>query len=533
MSRRRRFARAGAGAALLLVSGSSAVASASNGLDSPEVGVVQMSRGGAWLARADNALAAYFNPAAMAFNPSSVHLGLHLMFPSRCYERRGEDGQPVAPGGQLTNPPPDEVCAGDDAGETGQAWADREGVSTIFPFPNPQIAASFRILKQLAVGIAVLGPHAQGVVSWPATISYANAAGFEQEHPAPQRYMIMEQNAIALFPTVSIAYRPIKQLSFGAGFTWGLAALEFSNMTEITSSPPGTPDDFRRDALAKISGFDGFIPGLVASVQWEPSRRFDVAAWYRLSDAIDTRVDLDIWAPFYTNQGLINDDAVKTEVKDAGYFRLAIPMEARIGVRYKHPRQGAQTQEWVSKYGAWGRDSWSEDVFDVEVDLTWAHNSAVEEIELIFDEAYPINTDSGTAGSIPTNASLPRQWKDVVGVRLGGEVVPIPDLLAVRAGGFFESKGVDDAYLNLDFHLSERVGLALGTGVRLGPVDINLGYQHTFFFDLDNGGKGEVRTITGDQTTGTDPPQRTRQTVNGGRASASLDEISLGGTFHF
>ena len=50
-------------------------AQASSGLDSPDAGVVQVGRGGAWVARAEDPLAAYMNPAAMSFQASGIHLG--------------------------------------------------------------------------------------------------------------------------------------------------------------------------------------------------------------------------------------------------------------------------------------------------------------------------------------------------------------------------------------------------------------------------------------------------------------------------
>ena len=64
----------------------------------------------------------------------------------------------------------------------------------------------------------------------------------------------------------------------------------------------------------------------------------------------------------------------------------------------------------------------------------------------------------------------------------------------------------------------------------LKMVDVSVAYQHTFFGDLDNGGNGKVKTLSGDATTG---DMRTRQAVNGGSASSSLDEVGLGFTVHF
>jgi long-chain fatty acid transport protein len=189
-----------------------------------------------------------------------------------------------------------------------------------------------------------------------------------------------------------------------------------------------------------------------------------------------------------------------------------------------------------ARYGKWARDAMSQDLFDVEVDVTWAHNSAVDVVELRMNPGIRIN---GTPGFVPENGDIPHQWKEVIGVRLGGEVIPIPDLLAVRAGGFFESKGQDDAYLNIDFHQGWRAGIATGLTVRLSRFDISAAYQHTFFGALDNGGAGALRGLSGDATTGASTPDdpsddfRTHQIVNGGRATSSLDEVALGATVRF
>jgi long-chain fatty acid transport protein len=502
-------------------------ASASNGLDSPSAGVLQMSRGGAWVARADNPLSAYFNPAAMAFNPSGVHLGAQLLIRSHCFDRLDASGERPTPGALISTAAPDPICA------------------DITPFPNPQLAATFRLHDQWAIGFAFVAPHGAGSVEWPTFVEYANSAGFVDPRPAPTRYLLLDSTTLAAFPTLSVAFRPIKELSVGAGFSWGFATYEFSNMAEAISAArcadtgapcPSAgnlqPDEYQFDIRANIKGVDAFIPGFVVGVLYAPLKFLDVGAWYRFSDAIRSSFDLETLAPFYSDQGNEQNAAAETtSVKDAGTFEVAVPMEARLGIRYHHPRSGGEGQEWLTQHGSWARDSWAQDVFDVELNLTWAHNSQVDRIEIMMNEQYQIN-GTGT-GRVPIDASQVRNWKDVLGVRLGGEWVPIPDLLAVRLGSFFESRGVDDAFVTTDFHLGERAGIAGGAGVRLGPVDINLGYQHTFFFTIDNGGQGEVKALSGDGSADLNPRNRTRQAVNGGVATSSLDEVGLGATFHW
>ena len=493
----------------LFVSGL-AVDARADGFDTPAAGVAQMGRGGAWVARADDPLAAFFNPAAMVRNPNGVHVGSHLMVRRQCFERLGADGQPLSPGGGL-NAPTDPVCA------------------EIAPFPNPQLGATFRIGRRFAVGLAVVGPHKTGKAAWPDVVSYANKFGIVAPHPAATRYLMLEDDATLAYPTLSAAFAVTSKLSIGAGFVWGLANFGFSNMAPAVSSPS---DDFSTDIKAKLSGFDGFVPGVVLSALFSPSKRIDIAGTFRYSDAIRSSIDLYAQSNYYT-QGRVNEDAIRdpaniTDVKNAGTFKLQIPMEARLGFRYHKPRYETPSagQRWLAKHQGAARDAMSEDLFDLEADLTYSQNSAVQSIQVRMNEATRIN---GTPGYVPANADVPRRWRDIIGMRVGGEFVLIPDLIALRAGGFFESKGVDDAYVSLDFQQAMKFGVSAGATVRIAMLDVSAGYSHTFFAAQDNHGKGAVHGLAGDATANF----RTPQVINGGRQTGDLDEVALGVTAHF
>lgn len=515
-------------------------ARASSGIDSPENGVVQVGRGGAWVARADDPLAVYFNPAGIARQSTGIHVGAHVLLMNRCYTRLGPDGQPVSPGKSLPGPgaeggPAAEVCK-----ETS-------------PFPNPQAAATLRLTDQLALGISVMGPHGVGKSTWPETLSYINKFGVETEQPAPQRYMLVEADSTILLPTISVGYSITDQLSVGAGFIWGVALIEFLNFTEGVSPEPAMGkapvDDFDAhvDVQARISAKDLFIPGFVIGGLWSPTPRFDVGAWLKWTDAVRSKVDLHAESLYWTPSGQKNTDPCKTKdedptnddpggpscnitnAKEAGDLVFRIPMEAKIGMRYHHPRPGTAKPDWASRKEKRTSDPMTEDLFDVELDFTWAHNSVVDNLQLRFKPRTPIALGSGTFSSAPENSDVAHNWKDVIGVRLGGDYVVLPGRLALRAGGFFESKGQDDEYLNVDFHLGHRIGVGGGATVRLGPVDVSLAYQHTFFGALDNGGRGALLAISGDKAS----DFRSRQAVNGGRLETSLNEFGLAGTVRF
>lgn len=517
---------------------------ASSGIDSPENGVLQLGRGGAWVARADDPLAAYFNPAGLSRQSSGVHLGAHLMFMKRCFTRLGADGQPVSPGAGL--PGPGFV----DTTGAGANGPDAELCGETHPFPNPQLAASFRINRELAIGLSVGGPHGVGKAEWAESIPWVNKFGVATTQPAPQRYMLVSSDSTILLPTLSVSYAFNDQISVGVGFVWGVALIEFVNFTEATSPPPAmgeiATDNFAQhlDVKAKLNAKDLFIPGFVIGGLWSPTKNLDVGAWVKWLDAVDSKADLHAESLYWGAGGQKNDDPCNvknadpmddlpggatcniTDAPGTGDLLFRLPMEAKLGVRYHHPRPGVAKPTWASRNEKPTRDTLTDDLFDAELDFTYAHNSVVKDLELYFPSGIKIN---GTPGYAPTDSSVAHHWNDVVGVRLGGDFVVLPGRLALRVGGFYESQGQDDEYLNIDFHLGSRVGVGGGGTVRLGPVDVSIAYQHTFFGELNNGGKGALKGISGDLTTG----NRTQQAVNGGSLRTSLNEAGLAGTLHF
>ncbi|EYF02206.1 OmpP1/FadL family transporter [Chondromyces apiculatus] len=504
-----------------LVSWLALPAFASTGLDSPESGVVQAGRGNAWVARADDPLAAYMNPAALVTQASGVHLGAHLIMLDRCFTRRGPGNTPVPANASA----PGTFPAPGTPGGPPAAVCNEGGV-----FPNPQIAGTWRVTNDLALGLAVVAPHAAGSTIFPETVTEEGG----QVQPAPQRYLLVSSESLLVAPTLSVSYAVTPEIALGAGFIWGVGSIDVVNFSEATSSPGGDDFNAHQDLRARLRGVDAFMPGFVLSALWSPSPRVDVGAWFKWQDGLRTSTRVTIESLYWSASGAKNEqrcagrdpDCNVTDVEDAGSFHLRVPMEARLGVRYHHPRVTSERPGWAVGDRR-VRDPMSEDLFDVEVDFTWAHNSVVDALEIRFKpNTIPVRD---TPGFVPENADVPHEWRDVFGVRVGADVVALPSLLSFRAGGFCETKGQDDQYLNVDFHLGWRVGLSGGATVRLGPVDLSVAYQHTFFGALDNGGDGKVQALSGDVGSG----YRSVQAINGGRLESSLNEVGLSGTLRF
>ena len=221
-----RLAAVGAGMSLLMTT---AAAAASSGIDSPEAGVELIGRGSAWLARADNPLAVYYNPAAIAWQPTGVHLGGLFMFSNKCFTRTTVD---PATGKEISVPPdqgvPGPLLPGQSQPTDGTTLPSGTLCAKHALIPNPQLAATFRLTNQLAIGFAVVAPHSTGKATWGQSLDYSktfNGTTIPFTQPSPQRYMLESADAIILNPTVSVAFAPTDYLSFGVGFTWGIGAV--------------------------------------------------------------------------------------------------------------------------------------------------------------------------------------------------------------------------------------------------------------------------------------------------------------------
>jgi long-subunit fatty acid transport protein len=514
-------------------------ARATNILEFPDNGSEQMGRGGAWIARASDPLATFYNPAGLAGQPTRLTLQANVALRNACMTRvkaandtTQNDG--ATPGG--TYP---QVCA------------------DVTPNVLPQLGFTYHLTDRVGVGLLLVSPSSAGNTSWPEFINTANGP-----IASPQRYLLLSSSAVILTPSIGVGAEVLDGLRLGASFEWGLAPkLDFTTAAMALNSDGQDPQS--NDLKAEFTAGQAFIPGVTLGALYSPAPILDVAAWYKWSAPIDTKGDVKTYAKYFTpdvangntsgvrsgdtslpNCGVPNAQDVCGGGNNAS-FRIPIPMEAKLGVRYHQPR-GVPAPHL--------RDPISQDVYDVELDLTWANNSAFDYVTLRFpgdqngNGIIPVNGVSG--GTIPPDGDIRHHFRDVFGVRLGGDYVVLPDVLSLRAGGFVETRGQDPTYQNLDFAGAERFGLALGGTYRLwGKLELSAGYGHVFFGTLGNsdpnapGLSGLTGTPCNDPTGAAPPPgpacasgapkYRTNWAVNLGNITNAINVINVGASYRF
>jgi long-subunit fatty acid transport protein len=487
-------------------------AHATNVLQFPENGTEPMGRGGAWVARASNPLATFYNPAGLAGQATGVLGNLHLVFNKVCFQRSG-------PGSLLevgpARIPYEEVCNENKA-----------------PTPLPAIAGVFRATERLGIGLSIAPPAIYGKLKFPETQTRTNSFGADVELPNGGRYMLLESDGLALNTTLGAGFEVMPGLRVGASFIWGFARYELGSAVESikpAAQPDGTYLDPLNDVRADIDVSDMFIPGFVIGALYSPIEVLDVGFSLRMQQGFDGHGDLKLQANYWTENGISPNPTVTnssdTEA-DLAHFRLPNPMEVRLGARFHVPRHATTP----TKPGGKVRDPLADDLFDVELDFAYTRNSEYDAARLRFPDS-PLIPVAGTPGRVPNNGDQEfNVTGDTLGVRLGGDVVVLPSQLAVRAGGWYEPDVQNDEYANLAFLASQRIGLSLGAVYRLGPVDIEASYMHVFFDDVDNDGNGKALALSGDASA---PAFRSPYATNGGKFSQSVNIVSVGGTARF
>lgn len=499
-----------------LLSLGAGAASATSPLEVPDNGAQQMARGGAWVARASNSLAAYYNPAALSGIESGFVLGTNIVFNKVCFERLGTDGQPATTTVGVTYR---EIC-NDNAGD---------------PNPIPHLAGNLRLTEELGIGLAFVPPAALGKLEFPDT-SPASLGSNEATFASPQRYLLLKADGVLLNPVLSAGYAITDQLRIGAGFIFGFGNLQLSNAAMAQPGANDTEDNVAGDVRADVDVADAFIPGGVFGVLFSPTEQLDFGLSVHVQDAFRGKGDLVATSGYWGPNGRVAPDGgTKSSSADTGADLVEVsipnPLQVRLGVAFRQPRDGAPG--YLSADAR--RDPLSEDVFDVELDLEYTQNSSFDAIQVRVpkDTVYILSrATDGTVtqvGPVPENSDVELKLKDTFGVRVGGDYVVMPDFLAVRAGMWFQTAAADKQHLHVQPLAGARFGVSGGAQVRVPLVDIEVGYMLVSQQEVDNAGDGAIKTISGTGSLG----NRSPYAINGGRASATAHIFSAGISSHF
>ena len=345
---------------------------------------------GAFTAWADNPSAVYYNPAgvAQADKPEAV-LGLTMIFPQA----------------RMVNNNNREINR-----------ADQFYIPNFF-FDTPLGETDFFF------GLGVYTPY--GLAS-------------EWDRSGITRYSSLKAELKTIFVTPVLAWKPIPELSIGAGGSF------IDSELEMTSKFPSFLFS-EADPLVRLKGKDqnwGWTAGMLA----HPSENLSLGFSYRSATVLRYKGTYDVTGMSAITQAVAGVPGQSNFHTD---FRTSLPLPQRysIGIGYK------LLPNWRME-------------FDYERTL-W---SAVTNLDVHVDDEKNL---------ISQDQHVKKDWRDTNSFKLGTELL-LFESLALRVGGLYFQTPVPDSTLDPMVPDVDRFAYTLGVGYQIGGFNMDLGYMDVF-----------------------------------------------------
>jgi len=506
--------------ALLAWSGVAMQHARAAGIEDTVAGTITLGRAAGYV-RVNDFMATWQNPANLAVIPG-MDLGGELRLPllRACFDRARD------PNVQYREPDPSTGFMGQ------ESFGNECNSATPMPAGNLGWAQSFA--ARWGYGVGLFTPAGVGSASYGSdTIVTVNPLPNEQlpttasGTEAPTRHMLVDRKSMAAWLMAGVGAAPVRWLRFGLSAGLGFASI--SN-TSVNSVAGGSFRD--QEVLSQVSVIDWAIPRAVGSVVYAPLDSLELFASLTYQADVEAKGHVDL-----TANGVQNAPLGDCRVADPGSpgprcradgVTLSVPFptfEATLGVRYaslRSAREGAL-------------DPMRDEVWDLELDAFWAQTSHVDAYTLdISDPGKPgasritfTSDPMGIALYTPAGATIPKEWKDTYGLRVGGDYNVIRSRLALRAGASYQSSAVYTEYMNIDAWPVEKIGLHAGVSVAFGRLKLSAAYAHLFYETVDVAvGTGRIKEVVS-QT------PDAAQAVNEGHFAGGLDVVSVQGNLTF
>ena len=297
--------------------------------------------------------------------------------------------------------------------------------------------------------------------------------------PTPTRYQLIDQEAkFALAPMVGAAYQVHPMLSLGADAAGRDARRRQPRGPERTirarsRRPTGSSD---------IDAHDYFVPTVTFSVHAKPIPALDLMASFRWADNFNGSGNATYETNTFHDGATVRPDPVQERADQAqsGQGRLAVAADGRRALRgllpgvnatsrrrartrrQRAPRSPGSAIRWIASCGT-SRSTRSYN-FNERAEHEQGH--AGEDVTLITREAGGGGDSQTQTLDDLSKANVDRHLRDSIALRAGGSFSVLPRKVAVDAGVFFESRGIDPAYASIDSFAFQRVGFGLGGMVR-------------------------------------------------------------------
>ena len=347
-------------------------------------------------------------------------------------------------------------------------------------FLNTISGVSFAARPGLVLALGVYGPPSVGRENFPDP----RTAQGSKVAAAPQRYSLISENNLVVYPGLAVAYRVGEYLDVGA-----VAQLRYFRAQQVQSiySLGGVGGELTDlDAVVSVDATDSarFVFGAGAILHPLPGLSIGLSA--RPGAPVHATGTLDVQLPTFAQA------AGARVTGNAARIDLNLPPEARLGVRYQRGRAAG------------------------EVDVTWENWGVLRSIVVT-----PVDVVLHQGGQdLPVSPiQVPRRWHAAFTARAGGEF-RLPGSLGplLRLGALYETSAIPDETLQVDFVSLPRLAATAGLSADLGAVSLTAGYAHFF---------AQGRDVTGSEAVRVNPYPDQPFVIGNGRYQTSLDVFAL------
>ena len=408
-------------------------ARADGGYYTGALGARAAGRGGAFVARADDVTAVDVNPAGLAeIGGTVIELGNQAGYNGYSYTRA-----PTLDYGNVQN-----------------------GVAPLVTFAKVHNGAPWQpALPFLGVASNL------GLKDWGFALAAFTPPGISKEQfpqGGGQRYMMVSREAVIVDFAGSAAWKFHDVFGVGATLEWiTVPRLDYSLVINGNTSPgAANPVSSPFDILAQTAGADWrtFNAILGAWCRPVPSVEFGLAGQVLPANIVThstlSATVVDQQGPLGGSPVVLKRDGVPASDVSV---TLPLPLLVRAGGRYRHLVAGRR------------------ELFDLELDVEYQTWSRAKSFTVGTNglEATAAGNQTIPLGTI----TVPKQWNDVLSIKLGGDFNVVPGRWTLRAGVYYETAAAPAAYANVDFPAGPQLGGALGASLLLRRWELALTYQ--------------------------------------------------------
>jgi len=406
-------------------------------------------RAGAFVAKADDPTALYYNPANLIHSQNKqLFFGINFVGFEQAFQRSGEyQPQTIDPGEQQPAYVGDPYPRVENRGESQ---------------PIPFLAVAGALSRRYAIGIGLFAPHGYGKRDFPTTVRTASS----DEAPAPQRYDAVSQTGLIVFPSMGVAMRVSERVNLGVRASWTYAHIQ---TTKVVQGVPNRGEEPGRDTMATIDVTDPFTLAYALGFHFRKSDSFEMGATYTGPIAMHA-VGTSVTTPGEDLVAVAQGGNLIEPVPDAEARCQpgGTPENIKACVDLSLPQTGTVGMRWIA------RDRRGEEVGDIEVDVRWENWSAASDYRVVID-------GRSNVLDAPLNDTVVRQeLEDVYSIRAGASTTMVSgdNRFHFRGGAAYDTEASPVNWTSLNVDGGARITLAGGLGISFSSTRLDFGVAH-------------------------------------------------------